>query len=84
MAHRVQTRGRRQRGSTQTPVWGATWKGGWHMEGPLVSGPWLGVWGGNANALLRLKFYMRDSLAFIPCGTMFPQNHCFAGDVEAS
>ena len=54
------------------------------MEGPLVSGPWLGVWGGNANALLRLKFYMRDSLAFIPCGTMFPQNHCFAGDVEAS
>ena len=24
---------------------------GWQMEGPWVSGPWLGIWGGNANAL---------------------------------
>ena len=41
------------RGSTRTPVLGATWQGDRHMEGPQVSGPWLEVWGGNGNALLR-------------------------------
>ena len=25
--------------SMRTPVWGATWQGGRHMEGPRVSGP---------------------------------------------
>ena len=35
-AHRARTRGRR---------------GGWQMEGPRVSGPWLVIWGGNAFAL---------------------------------
>ena len=32
------------------------------MEGPRVSGPWLGVWGGNANALPRPSFYTYDFL----------------------
>ena len=40
------------------------------MEGPRVSGPWLGVWGGNANALPHPTFYTNDSLVFISCGTM--------------
>ena len=32
---------------------GATWQeGGWHLKGPRVSGPWLRVWGSNANVLL--------------------------------
>ena len=53
VAHRERTRGRRRRVSTRTPVWGATWQVGRQMEGPRVSGPRLGNWGGNANALLR-------------------------------
>ena len=36
----VRTHGRRPRGSTQMPVWGATWQGGWCVKGPWVSGPW--------------------------------------------
>ena len=36
----AQTRGKRPRGSTWTPVRGATWQGGWQLEGPRVSGPW--------------------------------------------
>ena len=45
--------------------------GGWHMDGPRVSGPWLGVWGGNANALPRPNSYRCLFVSFIPCGTMF-------------
>ena len=56
--------------STRMPAWGAKWQGGRHMEGPRVSGPWLGVWGDNANALPHPTFYSNDSLVFIPCGTM--------------
>ena len=58
----ARTHGRRPRGSTQTLVRGATWHegGGWHLEGPRVSEPWLGVWGSNANALPRPKFYTHD------------------------
>ena len=40
VAHRARTRGRRPRGSTRTPVRGATWQKGWHVKGPQVSGPW--------------------------------------------
>ena len=48
----ARTCGRRPRGSMRTPMRGATWQsGGWYLEGPRVSGPWLGLWGGNANAL---------------------------------
>ena len=43
----------RPRGSMWAPVWGATWQVVWQMEGPRVSGPWLVIWGGNANALPR-------------------------------
>ena len=43
---------------------------GQHMEGPRVSGPSLGVWGGSANALPHSTFYTNDSLVFIQCGTM--------------
>ena len=57
VAHRARTRGRRPRLSMQTPVWGATWQGGRLMEGPRLSGPWLGDWGGNANALPRPIIY---------------------------
>ena len=42
------------------------------MKGPLVSGPWLEVWGGNANALPRPSFYTSDFWLFSSCGTMFP------------
>ena len=81
----ARTRGMRPRGSTRMPVRGATWlSGGWHLEGPRVSGPWLGVWGGNANALPCPSLYTYNFFVFIPCGTMFPWNHSFAGDVAAS
>ena len=36
----AQTRGRRPRGSTETPVRGPTWQGGRQVKGPRVSGPW--------------------------------------------
>ena len=49
----ARTSGRRPRGSTQTPVRGPTWQGGWRVKGPRVSGPWLECWGGNAKALLH-------------------------------
>ena len=66
----------------QTRVRGATWpSGGWQLEGPWVSGPWLGIWGGNAKALPRSKFYTRESPCFLSCGTMFPRKFTFAGDV---
>ena len=45
-------------------------KGGWQLEGPRVSGPWLGDWGGNANALPHPTFYTYDFHFFLSCGTM--------------
>ena len=69
------------RESTRTPEWRHVAVGGWHLEGPQVSGPWLGVWGGNAIAFSRPTFYTRDSLPFLPCGTMFPWKFSFAGHV---
>ena len=59
-------------------------EGGWQVKGPRVSGPSLGVWGGNANALSRPSFYTYVFPFFIPCGTMFPRNLSFAGDVAPS
>ena len=38
------------------PVRGATWHVGWQMEGPRVSGPWLGIWD---YVSTRLTFCMR-------------------------
>ena len=71
----ARTRGRRPRGSTQTPVRDATWReGGWPVKGPRVSGPWLEYWGGNAIALNRPAIYMHVSLLFLLCGTMFLHN----------
>ena len=49
------------------------------MKGPWVSGPWLVVWGGNANAFRRPTFYTRHLSLFLPCVTMFPRNSFFAG-----
>ena len=46
--------------------------GGPHLEGPRVSGPWLGIWGCNANALPRPKSHTCRFFYFILCGTMFP------------
>ena len=81
----ARTRGMRPRGSTRMPVRGATWQSGdWHLEGPRVSGPWLGLWGGNANALPCPSLYTHNFFVFILCGTMFPLNHSFAGNVVAS
>ena len=34
VVHRVRTRGKRPCGSTRTPMRGATWQGGWQLEGP--------------------------------------------------
>ena len=62
---------------------GATWQGGWHLEGPRVSGPCLEYWGGNANALRPSTFYTRRFHLFLPCGTMFLWNLNVAGDVTA-
>ena len=53
------------------------------MMGPRVSGPRLDSWGGNANALFRPTFYTYHFPLFSPCGTMFPLNFSFAGDVAA-
>ena len=53
-AHRARTCGRRPRvspWSTQTPVRAPRGEIGLRLEGPRVSGPWLGIGGGNANAL---------------------------------
>ena len=46
--------------------------GGWQLEGPRVSGPWLEYWGGNAIALNRPTLYTDGALFFLPCVTMFP------------
>ena len=48
VAHRARTRGRRPRLSTQVHAdarVGRHVAGGRKMEGPRVSGPWLGDWG---------------------------------------
>ena len=60
---------------------GATWREGWQVKGPRVSGPWLEYWGGNAFALCRPTLYMRVFPLFLLCGTMFPRKLSFAGDV---
>ena len=55
-AHRARTRGRRPRVSTRstgTPVRAPRGEIGLRLEGPRVSGPWLGIRGGNAIALNR-------------------------------
>ena len=73
VAHRAWTRGRQPRGSTRVHVdahVGRHVAGGRHLEGPRVSGLWLGVWGGNANVLPRPNSYRRDFFSFIPCETM--------------
>ena len=68
----ARTHGRRPCVSTWMPVRGAMWQSeGSHLKGPRVSGPWLGLWGGNENALPRPNIYTHDFLFLIPCGTMF-------------
>ena len=54
------------------------------MKGPRDSGPWLGVWGGNANALPRPNPYTRSFFFFILCGTTSPRKLTFAERVAAS
>ena len=39
VADRARTCGRRPRGSTQTPVRGATWQEGWRVKHPRISEP---------------------------------------------
>ena len=46
--------------------------GGWHVEGPRVSGPWLDFWGGNAICVNRPLIYRSGNFFHLPCGTMFP------------
>ena len=47
-------------------------RGGWHVEGPRVSGPWLDFWGGNAICVNRPLIYRSGNFFHLPCGTMFP------------
>ena len=73
--HRAQTRGRRPHLSTwvhEGARVGRHVAGGWQMDSPGVSGPWLGIWGGNANAFPHPSFYTCRLFYFNPCGTMFP------------
>ena len=59
VAHKARTCGRRPRVSTGPrgrPCGAPRGREGRRMEGPQVSGPWLGIWGGNANVLLRPIF----------------------------
>ena len=58
-------------------------RGGWQLKGPWASGPLLGVWGSNANAFSCPNLYTHPFPFFLMCGTMFPQNFSFAGDVAA-
>ena len=62
---------------------GATWREGWQVKGPRVSGPWLEYWGSNTFASCRPTIYMRFFPLFLPFGTMFPRKISFAGDVAA-
>ena len=57
--------------------------GGWHMEGPRVSGPWLDFWGGNAICVSRPLIYRSEECFFLPCGTMSHTGLSFAGHVDA-
>ena len=82
VAHRARTHGVGH-ASPGGRLGGATWQGGWQVKGPRVSGPWLEVWGGNANAFSRPTFYTYLFPNFIPCGTMSPQKITFAGRVAA-
>ena len=75
--HRARTRGRRPRVSTRVHEGASVGRhvaGGRQMEGARVSGPWLGIWGGNANALPHPTFYTCRLFYFIPCRTMFPHD----------
>ena len=56
---------------------------GWQVMGPWVSGPRLDSWGSNANGLFCPTFYTYHFPPFSPCGTMFPLNFSFAGDLTA-
>ena len=76
----ARTRGRGH-GSPRRRLGGATWQGDWHLEGPRVSWPSLGVWGGNANALGRPLLYTHLFRLFPLCGTIFPRSSLCAGHV---
>ena len=52
-------------------------RGGWHLKGPRVSGPWLGVWGGNANALYRPTYYTHTFLFFSSVCDYVPASFIF-------
>ena len=52
-------------------------------RGLAFGGPWLGVWGGNVNALLHPTSYIHNFHLFRLCGTMFQWIFYFAGDVDA-
>ena len=60
---------------------GTTWREGWQVKGPRVSGLWLVYWGGNARALFRPTLYTRQLPKFLPCGAMFPRNSLYARHV---
>ena len=51
------------------------------MEGPWVSGHWLGVWGGNANALPRPPFNLNLFRVFFRVALCSCTDSSFAGDV---
>ena len=44
--------------------------GGWHVEDPRVSGPWLNSWDSNARTLFHPTLYTPQAPRFSPCGTM--------------
>ena len=57
---------------------------GWQVKGPRVSGHWLEVWGGNANAFSRPTFYTSLLPNFLPCGTMSLRKITFGLASESS
>ena len=83
VAHRARTCGVGHT-SPRGRLGGAMRQGGWQVKGPWVSGPWLEVWGGNANAFSHPTFYTYLLLSFLLCGTMSPRKITFAGRVAAS
>ena len=79
----ARTRGKWPRGSTRTPVRGATWQSrGWRVKGPRVSGPWLEYWGGNAVAL-NCPYFCAGFSSFSSVWDYVPTDFSFAGDVDA-
>ena len=69
VAQVARTRGKRPRGSTQTPVTGATSQsGGWRVKGPRVRGPKLDYWGRNTIALNRPLFMCMFLFLFFRVG----------------